>query len=183
MSEFSQSGGREPTGVLAQRLAIPEAQHPRVPEPTAKSALARLGPLTAATVGEDSTVLDALKVMAERDTAAVAVVSPAGIVGIFSERDHARNCLPMNRTADNTPVVDIMTRFVAGVAPAESLRRCLVLMNERQVTHLAVLDQGRLVGLLSEADLLAARIAYYERIFQETEMDQKLLFLRGTYSC
>ncbi|MGO9389884.1 CBS domain-containing protein [Rhodoblastus sp.] len=170
-------------GVLAARLAIPEAQHPRVPEPTGKTALARSGPLNVATVGEEATVLDALKVMAERDTAAVAVVSPAGIVGIFSERDHARNCLPANRTAKDTPVVDIMTPFVAGVAPADTLRRCQSLMNERHVTHLAVLDQGRLVGLLSEADLLAARIAYFERIFQETEMDQKLLFLRGTYSC
>src|SRR5208282_3982654 len=156
-------------------------QHPRVPEPTAKSALARLDPLNVAAVGEDATVLDALEVMAEHDTAAVAVVSRAGVVGIFSERDHARNRPPVSRAADNTPVVDIMTRFVARVAPEESLRRCLVLMKERQVTHVAVIDQGRLVGLLSEADLLAARIAYYERIFQETEMDQKLLFLRGTY--
>jgi CBS domain-containing protein len=56
-------------------------------------------------------------------------------------------------------------------------------MKERRVTHVAVLDQGRLVGLLSETDLLAARIAHHERIFRETEMDQKLLFLRGTYSC
>ena len=183
MSGSPRSEGREKTGVLAARQAITEAQHPRVPEPTAKSALARLGPLDVATVGEDATALDALKVMAERDTAAVAVVSPAGLVGIFSERDHARNCLLGNRTANNTPVVDIMTRSVAGVAPADSVRRCLNLMNERHVAHVAVLDQGRLVGLLSQADLLAARIAYHERIFHETEMDQKLLFLRGTYSC
>ena len=183
MSESPRSEGRERTGVLAARQAIPEAQHPRVPEPTANTVLARLGPSDVAAVGYDATVLDALKVMAERDTAAVAVVAPAGLVGIFSERDHARNCLLGNRTASNTPVVDIMTRSVAGVAPSDSVQHCLVLMNERQVTHVAVLDQGRLVGLLSQADLLAARIAYHERIFQETEMDQKLLFLRGTYSC
>ncbi len=84
---------------------------------------------------------------------------------------------------NKTPVVDIMSRFVAGVAPADSVRRCLSLLHERQVTHVAVVDQGRLVGLLSQADLLAARIAYHERIFHETEMDQKVLFLRGTYSC
>jgi hypothetical protein len=47
----------------------------------------------------------------------------------------------------------------------------------------AVLDRGRLIGLLSGTDLLAARIAHHERIFHETELDQKLLFLRGTYSC
>jgi CBS-domain-containing membrane protein len=183
MSLSPRGEGREKTGVLAARQAIPKAQHPRVPEPTAKSALARSGPLEFATVDENATVLDALKVMAERDTAAVAVVSPGGLIGIFSERDHARNDLLGNRTANNTRVVDVMTRAAAGVAPEDSLGRCLLLMNERHVTHLAVLDQGRLIGLLSQADLLAARIAYHEQIFHETEMDQKLLFLRGTYSC
>jgi len=183
MFGYARREGREKTGALAARLAIPEAQHPRVPEPTAGSALARLGPVDVATVGEDATVLDALKVMAERNMAAVAVVSPAGLVGIFSERDHARNSLLGNRTANNTPVIDIMTGAPAGVAPADSVRRCLALMNERQISHVAVLDRGRLVGLLSQADLMAARIAYLERIFHETEMDQKLLFQRGTYSC
>ena len=166
----------EKTGVLAARQAIPEAQHPRAPEPTAESLLAGLAGF--ATVGEDATVLDALKIMAERDTSAVAVASPAGFSGIFSERDHARKSPP-----GATLVVDVMTRLVAGVAPADSLRHCLGVMKERRVTHLAVLDQGRLVGLLSETDLLKARIAHHERIFRETEMDQKLLFLRGTYSC
>jgi CBS domain-containing protein len=183
MSGSPRGENREQTGVLAERMAIPKVRHSRVPEPTAQSVLAHLGPLDVATVGEDATVLDALKVMAEHDTAAVAVMSPAGLIGIFSERDHARNSLAGNRTANNTPVVDIMAGYAASVAPADSVRRCLVLMNERQVTHVAVLDQGRLVGLLSQADLLAAWMAYYERIFQETEMDQKLLFLRGTYSC
>jgi hypothetical protein len=77
---------RKQTGVLAARLAIPEAHHPRVPEPTAKSVLVDLGPLDVATVGDEATVLDALKVMAERDTAAVAVMSPAGLVGIRGGR-------------------------------------------------------------------------------------------------
>jgi predicted transcriptional regulator len=168
----------EKTGVLAARQAIPEAQHPRAPEPTAESVLAGLDPPGFVVVGEDATVLDAIKIMAERDASAVAVMSLGGFSGIFSERDHARHCPP-----GATPVVDVMARSVAGVAPADSLRHCLGVMKERQVTHVAVLDQGRLVGLLSETDLLAARIAHLERIFHETEMDQKLLFLRGTYSC
>ncbi len=175
--------GREKTSVLAARQAVPEAQHPRVAEPTAGSVMRSLGPVDVATVGEDATVLDALKVMSERDTAAVAVASPAGLIGIFSERDHARSSFTGNRAAKETPVIDVMTRFVARVAPADSVRRCLTLMNERHVTHAAVLDQARLVGLLSETDLLAAQIAYHERVFHETEVDQKLMFLRGTYSC
>lgn len=173
----------EKTGVLAARQSIPEAQHPRAPEPTAQSVLAGVDAATLAKVGEDATALDALKVMAEREVSAVAVMGPAGLVGVFSERDHARHCLAGNRTAGATPVVEAMARCVAAVAPAERLRHCLSLLKERRVTHLAVLDEGRLVGLLSESDLLAALIAHHEHIFHETEMDQKLLFLRGTYSC
>ena len=80
-----------------------------------------------------------------------------------------------------------MTRGVAHVAPRDGVRRCLSLMSEGQAAHqgayVAVLDRGRLVGLLSHNDLLAELIAYHQRIFHEAELDQKLLFLRGTYSC
>ena len=94
-------------------MAIPKAQHSRVPEPTAKSALADAGPLEVASVGEDATVLDALNVMAERDVSAVAVVSPAGVLGVFSERDYARRRLPENRTERDTPVVEMMAEGMA----------------------------------------------------------------------
>jgi len=87
------SKDRERPGVLAARRAVCEARHPRAPEPTAQSVLASLGPREVAAVAEDATVFDALKIMAERDAAAVAVTSSAGVVGIFSERDNARMSL------------------------------------------------------------------------------------------
>lgn len=183
MSGIRPSKGRDKTGALAARQMILEAQHPRVSKPTAKSVLERFSPPGVAAVSSVATVFDALRVMAERDTAAVAVVSPEGLIGIFSERDYARNCLLGNCTANNMPVAGFMTRFEAGVAPADSVGHCLALMNERKLAHVAVLDQGCLVGLLSKAELLAAQLRYHERIFYEIEMDQKLLFLRGTYSC
>lgn len=183
MFGFPRGEGREKKGALAQRLAIPEAQHPRVPEPTAKSVLADAGPLEVASVGEDAMALDALNVMVERDVSAVAVVSSAGVLGIFSEREYARTRLPANRTERDTPVVEMMAEGIALAAPADSVRRCLALMDERRAAHVAVVDQQRLLGLLSRTDLLAALIAYHERIFHETEIEKKLLFLSGTYSC
>jgi CBS domain-containing protein len=133
----------EKTGVLAARQAVAKAQHPRVAEPTARSVLAGSGPLEVATVGAEASVFDALTIMAERDTAAVAVVSPAGIVGVYSERDHARNRLAPDRTARDTPVREAVTGVVARVAPADSVRRCLDLMNEQALTHAAVFGPGR----------------------------------------
>ncbi len=177
------SKGREKMGVLAARQAVREPHHPRVPEPSAASILSRLALPGAPTVREDATVLDALRLMAERDAAAVAVTSPDGLVGVFSERDHARHCHTDHRAAEDTPVVNVMTRIAARVAPADSVRRCLELMTKRGAAHAAVLDEERLIGLLSLTDLLAAEVAYLERIFHETELVQKLLILRGTYSC
>ncbi len=175
------SKGREKMGVLAARQAVGKPGHPRAPEPSAASVLAKLGAPGVPTVGADATALDALRLMAERNAAAVAVTSPDGLVGVFSERDHARS--GQDRTAKDTPIVDVMTLDAPRVAPADSVRRCRELMTKRRATHAAVLDEGRLVGLLSLTDVLAAEVAYLERIFHETELDQKLLNLRGTYSC
>ena len=110
------SKGREKTGVLAARQAVSEPHHPRVAEPSAASVLAKLGAPGVAAVGADATALDALKLMAEQETAAVAVTSPDGLVGVFSERDHARNKLTEDRAAKDTPVADVMTRIVACAA-------------------------------------------------------------------
>jgi CBS domain-containing protein len=172
----------EKPGALAGRRSIAAAQHPRVPEPTAKMAVALSGAAEVARVADNATVLDALEIMAAHESGAVAVTSVAGVVGIFSERDYAR-MTPVSRAAGATPVAGVMTPLVESVSPSDSVRRCLALIKERHDTHVAVLDHGRLIGLLSQADLLAVLVAYHERIFYETEMDQKLLFLRGTYSC
>lgn len=173
----------EKPSALAGRRAIPAPQHPRVPEPTAKMAVALSGAADVPAVGVEATVLEALEVMAAREAGAVAVTATAGVVGIFSERVYARHRPLENGAAGATPVADIMSRCFESVAPTDGVRRCMALLKERHGTHVAVLDDGRLVGLLSQADLLAAEIAYHERIFHETEMDQKLLFLQGTYSC
>ncbi|RBP14110.1 CBS domain-containing protein [Roseiarcus fermentans] len=174
---------RDRPGVLAARLATAEARHPRAPEPTVATALAALRPLALAAVAEDATVGEALRVMAECDAAAVAVTSAAGVAGVFSERDYARNGATGARAAKDAPVAEAMSRTVAEAAPSDTVRRCLDLIAERGVTHAVALDRGRLVGLLSRADLLAAQVAWHERVFHEIEVDQKLLFLRGTYSC
>ncbi|HXP95612.1 MAG TPA: CBS domain-containing protein [Telmatospirillum sp.] len=182
MNRSSPKADDAPKSILAERHAIGHAHHPRVAEPTVRSLLAKRQD-EVPVVGEDAMVLDALAVMTECDSGAVVVLSESGLAGLFSERDHARNCLLGNRTASNTPVTDLMTRALDFATPAQSVADCLALMTEKRLTHIPVFDQGKLVGLLSRSDLLEARLAFHERVFHETELDQKLLFLRGTYSC
>jgi len=169
------------TGVLAGRLATAQACHPRVPEVTAGAALAA-SPRPVAILPEGATVGDALRAMADGGASAVAVTSSSSLTGIVSERDHAR-AAALGRARDDAPVASVMSRDAAAVAPSDSVRRCLALLAERRVTHAVVLDGGKVVGLLSEVDLLRAQVAWHERVFHEIEVDQKLLFLRGTYSC
>lgn len=174
---------RDRDGVLARRLEIPEASHPRVSVPTLAALVARSGPSEPTTVDADATVLDALKRMAERDFGAVAVVSPAGLLGLFTERDHARDSLLGNRTPQNTPVVDLMNPTPLRLAPGDTVHHALEALRERRLTHLVVMDRDRLVAVLSETDLSTALIDHHRRIFHEEETDRKLLFLRGVYSC
>jgi CBS domain-containing protein len=134
-------------------------------------------------VSDRAMVLDALQAMTDCESGAVVVLSPSGLVGVFSESDYARTGLFGNRTAANTPVVDVMARKLDFVTPAQSVMECLALMTEKKLNHIPVFDQNELVGLLSLTDLLKARLTFHERVFHETELDQKLLFLRGTYSC
>lgn len=183
MSGSAEKIGGGETGVLAARRGVAEANHPRVADPTAATVLARLAHPAPPVVAPTATVLDALQLMTERDVSAVAVVAPSGLLGLFSERDHARDSLLGNRTPQNTPVVDLMNRDVATAAPTTPLGACLSLLDAHGTTHLAVVDAGRLVGLLSKDHLATAMIAHHERIFHEGEMDRNLLFLRGTYSC
>jgi CBS domain-containing protein len=172
--------GRERAGVLAARHSIAKPRHPRVSEPTAGATLA--GAPGVAAVGLAAKVIDALTAMAERDASAVAVMSPDGLAGVFCERDYARLSAG-NEAVRDMAVAAVMTKRVTRVAPTESVRRCLDLMDETHAAVAAVIDGGRLLGLLSRADLLAAEVAYLARILHETELDQKLLNLRGTYSC
>ncbi len=172
--------GREGAGVLAARPVVAKPHHPRVAEPTAGATLG--GAPEVAAVGLDARVMDALIAMAERDASAVAVTSPDGLAGVFSAHDYARLSVG-NEAARDMPVAAVMTKRVPEVAPAESVRRCLDRMDETHAEVAAVIDRGLLLGLLSRADLLAAEVAYLARILHETELDLKLLNLRGTYSC
>ena len=114
------------------------------------------------TIGPDDSVLDALKLMEARDVGALLVVEEGRLVGIFSERDYARKGILRGRASKDTPVRGIMTPRVFYVTPERRLEECLALMTEKHIRHLPVLEDGRILGVVSIGDAAKAMIADLE---------------------
>ncbi len=101
------------------------------------------------TVPVADTVLQALKVMEKANTGAVLVAEGETIVGIFTERDYARHGEVKGRYADKTPVKDVMTRQIVMVSPDTSLQECAEMMRKFRVRHLPVMENDKVVGMVS----------------------------------
>ncbi len=111
-----------------------------------------------ATLKPDSTVLDGLKLMAEKNIGAIMVVDDETLVGIFTERDYARKIILMDRASKETSLAEIMTHLVHFVSPDASVDECLQLMTNKFIRHLPVLDGGKLVGVVSIGDLVKMKM-------------------------
>lgn len=120
-------------------------------------------------VRPDDTVLDAIRVMAEGNIGAVVVMSDDSLVGIMSERDYARKVIVKGRASDATPVADIMTSDVLTTGESETVNNCMELMTEKKIRHLPVVDDGRVVGMISLGDLVAAIIADQQEEIEQLE--------------
>lgn len=106
------------------------------------------------TTTRQASVLDALKLMAERNLGALLVMDGEFVAGIITERDYARKIVLMARSSKETPVGDVMTSPVMCVSPQQTSEECMALMTEHRLRHLPVLDEGKLVGLISIGDLI-----------------------------
>ena len=106
------------------------------------------------TVRPDDTVLHALEQMASRNVGAVIVTENDAPVGIFTERDYARNVILKGRSSSNTPIRDIMVPDVVFVQPDQTVDECMAIMSEKRFRHLPVLQEGKLAGIISIGDLV-----------------------------
>jgi len=125
-------------------------------------------------VGPDSTVFQALQIMAENDIGAILVMEMGDIVGIFSERDYARRVVLQGRTSAGTHVRDIMTSKVVYVGPEHTLDQCMALMTEKRIRHLPVLENDEVLGVLSIGDLVRATIQE-----QQFTIEQLVHYIQG----
>ena len=120
-------------------------------------------------VPPDAKVIDALRIMAEREIGAVLVVDNGRLVGIMSERDYARKVILRGKSSQDTHVREIMTDRVVYVRPQQTVPECMALMTNKRVRHLPVLEGDRLVGILSVGDLVKETISEKEFIIQQLE--------------
>jgi CBS domain-containing protein len=117
----------------------------------------------------DSTVYEAIAAMAEHGIGALLVTEGERIVGIVTERDYARKIVLAGRSSKETPVADVMTPEVLVVSPQQTTEECMALMTENRLRHLPVLDNGRLVGLVSIGDLVKDIISEQRFIIEQLE--------------
>jgi len=104
-------------------------------------------------INPDATVYDALKLMAEKEIGAVVVLDGEKMVGILSERDYARKVILSGKSSEETLVRDIMTSDVKYVGPDEKVKHCLSIMTKKHFRHLPVLEQDKVIGVLSVGDV------------------------------
>ena len=121
------------------------------------------------TIAPTASVFDAVKLMAEKNIGALVVMEGETIAGIITERDYARKIVLMARSSKDTPVRDIMTSSAMYVSPAHRSEECMALMTASRVRHLLVIENGKLLGLVSIGDLVKETISEQKFIIEQLQ--------------
>jgi CBS domain-containing protein len=109
-------------------------------------------------VPQDAPVLEVIRLMAEHHIGSVLVMRGSDLLGIATERDYARKVILQGRSSSDTPVGQIMSSPVISVLPTDTAQTCMELMTTRKIRHLPVLEEGRVLGIISIGDLVKAVI-------------------------
>ena len=122
----------------------------------------------------DASVFEAIREMAIKDVGSLVVIEGDDIAGMFTERHYARKVFLEGKSTPKTPIRDIMTSHVICAPPDQTVEQCMAIMSENRIRHLPVLDEDRLVGIVSIGDLVKSIIAD-----QNFEIKQLTHFVRG----
>jgi len=126
-------------------------------------------------ISPDATVYTALKLMADKNVGALVVLKQGNLVGIMSERDYARKVIIKGKFSKDTLVQEIMAPQIVCVAPNQTAEGCMALMTDKCIRHIPVLEQDRLVGIISIGDVVKSIISD-----QNLVIDQLEHYIRGT---
>ena len=115
----------------------------------------------------DTTVFDALQLLARHEVGALVVMQGDALVGILSERDYTRKVALQGRSSKDVRVADIMTADVFTVTPQTPTHECMALMSQKRIRHLPVVDGSTVIGMLSIRDLMDDIIADHEQTIEQ----------------
>jgi len=117
----------------------------------------------------DATVYEALKLMAEKNIGALLVLEGEKIAGLISERDYTRKTILKGRFSKETAVKEIMTTNIITIVAEDDLEKCMELFTDKHVRHLPVIENEKIIGIVSIGDVVKGVIDYKEFIIQEQE--------------
>lgn len=120
-------------------------------------------------VAPDASVLDAIKIMADKAIGALVVMDGDAMLGIMSERDYARKVIIKGRLSESTPVSEIMTANVFTTTSSHTVNECMNLMTEKKIRHLPVVEDNTVVGMISIGDLVEAIISDQQEEIEQLE--------------
>lgn len=120
-------------------------------------------------VAPDTTVIEALRVMAEKNIGSVVVMDKERFLGILTERDYSRKVILMGRHSSDTPVSEIMSADFPSITLTDTVEHCMQLMSSRRIRYLPVMQNDQLAGIISMNDVVAETILSQQQTISQLE--------------
>lgn len=126
-------------------------------------------PIQIFSVSESTSVLDALKLMTEKNISALLIMENEQLLGIFTERDYARKIVLQGKTSMETPISEAMTANPITVSPKDSIELCMQIMTDKHIRHLPVVAEDKALGMVSIGDVVKFIIADQKQTISQLE--------------
>ena len=120
-------------------------------------------------VGPNSTIREALEIMAQHNIGALLILNGQILEGIFSERDYARKVALKGRSSNDAKVSDVMTFKVITINTKHSIDQCMQIMTDNHIRHLPIVNDLEVLGLISIGDVVREMIAYQKSIIEQLQ--------------
>ena len=120
-------------------------------------------------IDEETSVYDAIALMAERSIGSLLVMQGEELKGIVTERDYARKVILKGRSSETTSVGEVMSTTLITAKPEQTVDECMALMTEKRIRHLPVVAGNRVIGLISIGDLVQAIISDQQEAIEQLE--------------
>ena len=116
-----------------------------------------------------TSIFEALKIMSDKEIGALLVLEDEKLVGIFSERDYARKVILKGKSSKNTLIGELMTKKVFYIDPKKTINDCMAIMTDKHIRHLPVIENDKVIGMVTIGDVISQIISEQEFTIQHLE--------------